>query len=272
MLLTEFHRLVNEALPPQAAVHGDAIGLQVESRRQTANRVLVALELTDEVLAEAQSSACDVVLVFHPLIYSPLKRVSLTDRVGRLVAGLVQTDIALIVVHTSFDALPQGTNAILAEKLGISVERTLVPSESGDYGMGIVGSFSTARLFEDLVQATAQVCGGPVRYTPAPTKEISRCAIVAGSGMSFFNDAVKASVDVFITADVKYHDFHAASNVVGLIDPGHFEMERFVPDGIVRLLESSFSSLPELLVSAVDTNPVRYASPLPQDHSLHQIG
>ena len=272
MLLTEFHRLVNEALPPQAAVHGDAIGLQVESRRQSANRVLVALELTDEVLAEAQSSACDVVLVFHPLIYSPLKRVSLIDRVGRLVSDLVRADIALIVVHTSFDALPHGTNAILAEKLNVDISGTLVPSEDGRYGMGIVGSFGKKMTTQSLVSAITQICGGPVRYTPAATETVTTCAIVAGSGMSFFADAVSAGVDVFITADVKYHDFHAANGIVGLIDPGHFEMEKFVPAGIVRLLESSAASMPKLLVSTVNTNPVRYSSPLPHDHSLHQIG
>ena len=98
MLLTEFQRLVEEALPPQAAVQGDAIGLQVESQRQTANRVLVALELTDDVLEEAEKSACDVVLVFHPLIYRPLAQINSKDRVGRLVAGLIRADISLIAV------------------------------------------------------------------------------------------------------------------------------------------------------------------------------
>ena len=272
MLLTEFQRLVEEALPPHAAVQGDAIGLQVESQRQTAHRVLVALELTDEVLVEAEKSACDVVLVFHPLIYRPLAKIDHHDRVGRLVAGLIRSDIALIAVHTSFDALPQGTNAILAEKLGLTVQRTLSPNVDGSFGMGVLATSESPLSIEDLTAKVSAVCGGPLRYGESPAEKITDVAIVAGSGMSYYSEAVESKAQVFITADVKYHDFHAAQNVIGIIDPGHFEMERFVPEGIVSLLRTTHSGIPEMLVSTVDTNPVRYASASPLDHSLQQVG
>ena len=49
-------------------------------------------------------------------------------------------------------------------------------------------------------------------------------------------------------------------------------MEKFVPEGIVTLLNTTHSGLPELLVSTVDTNPVRYSSPSPLDHSFQQVG
>lgn len=270
MLLTEFQHLISDTFPPAAAMPGDAIGLQVESRRGTAQRVLVALEITDLVLEEAIKDACDVVLVFHPLIYAPLSQIRRDDRVGRLVAGLIEADIALVSVHTAFDAFPQGTNFVLAHRLGLTNTSVLVPGDLPGFGMGLVGSFSGS--FEDLVDRVASVCGSPVRYMPPPAtlrdhRSQLRVALVGGSGASFTSNAIAVGADVFITADLKYHAFHAADGHIGLIDPGHFEMEQFVPDGILTVLQSIVGTTCRLVRSSVSTNPVRYASPLPQAYS-----
>jgi dinuclear metal center YbgI/SA1388 family protein len=271
MLLTEFQRLIDDVFPPGAAMPGDAIGLQIESRRGTAHRVLIALELTDAVLQEAIEDQCDVVVVFHPLIYAPLAAIRQSDRVGRLVAGAIAADIAVISVHTAFDAYPFGTNHLLAQRLGIADTRALVPSAVAGYGMGLIGTF--AGTFADLVERVSTVCGSPVRFLPPPSRisatsdDALRVAIVGGSGASFTDDAIAAKAEVFITADLKYHAFHAAEGHVGLIDPGHFEMEQFVPDGLYETLRSKVSQSCTLLRSTITTNPVRYTSPLPEEHS-----
>lgn len=269
MLLNEFHRIIDEIFPPAAAMHGDAIGMQVESQRGTAERVLVALELTDDVLAEAKSLACDVVLVFHPLIYSPLAQIRRSDRVGRLVADLIQSDIALLSVHTAFDAFPQGTNHVLARHLGVTVDRPLVPTDVAGFGMGIVGTIDPGVTFDDLVERVAAVCGSPIRYIAprTPIRDPLTVAIVGGSGGSFTSDAIASGADVFITADLKYHAFHAADGHIGLIDPGHFEMEQFVPTGIIEALDPHLSDDCILMLSSISTNPVRYAGPLPVAYS-----
>ena len=232
MQLTEFNRLVDETLPPAAAMSGDAIGLQVDSRRGTASNVLVTLEVTDAVV--------------------------------------IRADIALLVVHTAFDAFPQGTNHILAEHLGLFDTEVLVPSDVDRHGMGIVGTLASPRTMQELVATVATVCGSPVRYLPSPTDPIQRVALVGGSGISFYDDAVRSGADVFITADVKYHAFHAADGHIGLIDPGHYEMERFVPDGLIAALKPLVPADVTLLAGTVNTNPVRYASPLPHEHSSLQ--
>jgi dinuclear metal center YbgI/SA1388 family protein len=273
MHLSEFHRIVDATFPPSAAMDGDAIGMQVASRRETARKVLVAMELTDDVLQEAAHEGCDVILSFHPLIYAPLKAVSYRDRVGRLTAELIRNDIALIVVHTSFDAFPQGTNMILAERLGLNVESFLADSALEGYGMGVVASTNEPLSFSDLLDRIGTLTNAPVRYVAPPSSDVQRIAIVAGSGMSYYNDALRSGADVFITADVKYHAFHAANGHMGLIDPGHYEMEQFVAEGIVNALSVSLDASVSVVTSNVTTNPVRYHSPLPttttnqpQDH------
>ena len=270
MHLNEFHAVVDATMPPASAMDGDAIGLQVESQRQTASNVLVTMELTDDVLQEAIDLKCDVILAFHPLIYAPLQRIDLSDRVGRLVAGLVKNDIAFLVVHTAFDAFPQGTNTMLAEKLGVSVDRFLTESDVDGHGMGVIGKLASDITMDDLVQRVAEVCGGPCRYVPAPSDTVRLVAIVAGSGMSFYDQALDAQADVLITADVKYHAFHAAAGHIGLIDPGHYEMEQSVPEGMISALQDRVNGSVTLHASTVVTNPVRYSSPLQRDQPTLQ--
>jgi putative NIF3 family GTP cyclohydrolase 1 type 2 len=79
--------------------------------------------------------------------------------------------------------------------------------------------------------------------------------------MSFYDRAVEAGAEAFVTADVRYHAFHAANDRIPVIDPGHAESERFVPDGIAGLISETLGRLEDaipVLALPVSTNPVRY--------------
>jgi len=258
MLVREFTRRLQEILPPETAMSGDAIGLQVAPKRPEIRRVSVCLEVTDHVVAEAIASDSDAIVTFHPLIYSPLRTIDRTDRVGRIVADCIAADIAVYSVHTAYDAFRDGTNRLLCSAIGCTPVEPLVPNPDGASGMGLIASCDMS--FDQLVQHVADACGGPVRFSPAPRSHVTRVAIVAGSGMSFYDDALASNADVFITADVKYHGFHAAMGHIGLVDPGHFEMEQFVPSGLCELLCQHIMNV-EFITSAVRTAPTDYALP-----------
>ncbi len=265
MTLSDFLHRIQQILPPATAMPGDPIGIQVASSHGTVSKVLTCMEITDEVVDEAVNIGCDTIVTFHPLIYVPLSALAAQNRVARLVARLVRSDISVISVHTSFDAFPQGTNAILAQKLGLRIEHPLQASSTTadvaypeTFGIGLVASCNME--FDELIQRIAAVTGAPVRYSRPSSNTVKRVAMVAGSGMSFYQLAVQSKSDVFITADVKYHDFHAATDSIGLIDPGHYEMEQFVPDA----LRESFHSLCDacaIVSSRVRTSPVEYYTP-----------
>jgi len=222
------------------------------------------MEITDAVIDEAAVNSCDTIVTFHPLIYVPLQALAGQDRVARLVARLIRLDITVVCVHTTFDAFPQGTNAIFADKLGIVDTRALVASlingqpDVRGYGMGLIGTYGGS--FSTLLSSVAQIAGGPVRYSKPTTETELTVAVVAGSGMSFYRDARDAGAHVFITADVKYHDFHAATDVMAIIDPGHFEMEQFVPQGMIPPLEQACPDC-MFIASSVRTTPVAYYVP-----------
>jgi len=251
MTLEEFHRIVDSILPPEHAVSGDAIGLQIGSERNTATNILTCLEVTDDVVTEALEQHCDVIVTFHPLIYSPLRQIVRTDRVGRCTSRLIASDVALMSVHTAFDAFPRGTNALFASAIGL-VDVTPLPGAE----IGVLGRWPS-ESFEDLLASVSSACSSPLRCIAPPSGTCQRVAIVAGSGMSYFPVAVASGADVFITADVKYHGFFAAADVIGLIDPGHWEMERFVPEALADLLRNA---LPDATVTAsrITTNPASW--------------
>ncbi len=237
---------------------GDAIGLQVAPKRPELRRAIVCLEITDAVVTEVIAQGYEAIVTFHPLIYSSLRVIDRSDRVGRIVADCIAADIAVFSVHTTFDAYEHGTNLLLCKALGCTPIGPLVPHENGPHGMGLIAACT--RSYTDLVQAVADVCGAPVRHCPPPSERVERVAIVAGSGMSFYDEACAAGADVFITADVKYHAFHAAAGHIGLIDPGHFEMEQFVPAGLCELLQRSIPDV-EFMTTTVRTTPAQYALP-----------
>ncbi|MFN8359088.1 MAG: Nif3-like dinuclear metal center hexameric protein [Candidatus Kapaibacterium sp.] len=261
MNIHQFVQLLHTALPPETAMKGDRLGLQVQSGRTEITSILVTLEVTDDVLTEAQNNGIDCIVTFHPLIFSPMTALQENDRVGRLCSGLIRSNIALIAAHTNFDAFPKGTSAILAEELGLKIERILLPDKAfPGSGMGVVARFEVPMSESALVEKVSTICGSPVRYATGKTTEISTIAIVGGSGSSFIDDAIASGADAFITADVKYHTFHRALGEVTLIDPGHYEMERFVPRGLALMLEHILPHEEKLSVrvSGTVTNPVQY--------------
>lgn len=264
MTLTEFINRIHRVLLPATAAQGDPTGAQISASTNNVARVLTCMEITDAVIDEAVAHSCDTIVTFHPLIYVPLAAIAGQDRVARLVARLIRLDISVVCVHTTFDAYPQGTNAILASKLGIVGTRPLVASiingqpNTHGYGMGLIGTYGGS--FGSLLESVARISGGPVKHSHPKVNEGLTIAIVAGSGMSFYRDAVDAGADVFITADVKYHDFHAATDVIAIIDPGHYEMEQFVPLGMIQALEQVCSEC-TFIASTVRTSPVAYYEP-----------
>lgn len=266
MQLRELLGHIESEFPAETAMEGDAIGLQLQSGRKDITSVCVTLEITDESTDEAIRRGADCIVTFHPFIYQPLRTITDRDRTGRLATRLIKADVAVIAIHTNFDAHPRGTNAQFANRLGLENTRPLIAdSRREGYGMGISGNLSVALEAEELAGKVGGICGAPVIFTSARSaKTVSSVAIVCGSGFSFLRNAIESGVDAFITADVKYHGFHAACEHLTLISPGHYEMEQFVPQALGQELRNLTGDSIHVFEAQTITNPVRYA-PLPMN-------
>ncbi len=262
MTFESFLNILEKALPADTAMRGDRIGLQVKSEKCDASRLLVALELNDQVIREAVKLGVDCIVSFHPLIYFPIKEISPDEIQGRHVSKLIKNDISFVSVHTLFDAFAEGTSKILCDKLGLKKTGFLEPDENyDDRGMGVLAEPRRRLTPELLIEKTSQACMSPLRYCKGKDKKnIEKIAILGGSGSGFIEQAIRTGADAFLTADISYHQFRAAEGKIMLIDPGHYEMEQFVPDGLAVLLKEILpkSEIEFIKTSKIRTNPMRF--------------
>ena len=106
----------------------DNAGLIVGRPDDEVQRALLAVDVTDEVLDEAEREGCDLVITHHPIIFHALKRFNSADAVQRCVERAIRRGIALYACHTNLDSAPGGMSWRLAAMMGIGELRVLQPS------------------------------------------------------------------------------------------------------------------------------------------------
>lgn len=109
------------------ALPEDRVGLQVGNPAAPVTRVLVALEASRAVVAEARDQGAQLLLTHHPLLYRPAADIREDQPVGRLLAALVRAEMAAAACHTNLDLAPHGLNEYLAQKLGLLDLEVLAP-------------------------------------------------------------------------------------------------------------------------------------------------
>ncbi len=119
---------LEEWAPPLLADDGDSIGLQVGSRGTEVEKVLVTLEVTPEVIAEAVKEKVQLIVSHHPLIRDPLARLDYDSFPASLAVRLVENRIHFYAAHTNMDAAAGGVNDLLTEQLGLAEVRVLRPA------------------------------------------------------------------------------------------------------------------------------------------------
>ncbi len=266
MLISEFIRELDREIPLALAMQDDPVGMQVLPADREIETVAVAYEVDERVIAAAAEAGAGLIVAFHPLIYPSLRAVTSRTRVERSVIDLIKRDIGLYILHTAFDAHPEGTSVLLARALGLEGIAPLTPSPvMAGAGMGAIGAFGEPTTLYELTGRLRAVCRADVvRVSGGPGTNdapIGRVAILGGSGMSFYDAAVRAGADAFITADVRYHGFHAANDRIPVLDPGHAESEHLVAEGMAALIDRvarSSASAVGVVRLDVPTNPITY--------------
>ncbi len=127
MKLADIEQFFETWAPRWTAWERDNVGIQVGRRSHTVRRVLVALDVTPEVIEEARKQKADTIVSHHPLLFRPPPSVSDTDSVGSMVLSLAEQKIALYSAHTNLDSAPDGVSFALARALGILKPRFLAP-------------------------------------------------------------------------------------------------------------------------------------------------
>lgn len=127
-----------------------------------------------------------------------------------------------------------------------------------DVGSGVLGELPQPmeeRAF--LTQLKTQMQLNTIKYTALRNRPVQRVALCGGAGIFLLPEAIKQKADVFITADVKYHEFFDADGKLVVADIGHYESEVFTKELIYTYLSQKFTNI-ALILSKVITNPIFY--------------
>jgi len=120
-------RLLEAAAPLAYQESYDNAGLQCGDPQAKITGVLIALDCTPAVVAEALRRGCNVVVAHHPVIFRPLKRLTGANEVEQTLIAALKNDVAIYAAHTNLDNVRGGVNDKLAEKLGLTKTRVLAP-------------------------------------------------------------------------------------------------------------------------------------------------
>ena len=155
----DIYRFLDKKAPFSLQMSFDNAGFLVGRGNAPVERLMVALDITEEVVTEAQEKGCQLIVSHHPIIFHPAKAITDSDPTGRCLLALTEGHIAAICAHTNLDAVAGGVNDALAQRLHLS-DVSLLCQEGFDlegrpYGIGRVGSvqgFDNAAQFAAFVR------------------------------------------------------------------------------------------------------------------------
>lgn len=248
-----FHTLC-AAAPLELQMDFDNSGFLVGHGDAPVSKVLLSLDVTDEVVDEAIREKAELIVSHHPLIFDPLRSVSDETPNGRRILRLIENRIAVISMHTNLDIAEGGVNDVLMAALGAQTEAVLDES-----GCGRIGVLDAKVNLQDFLRRVKNAlhCRG-LRYADAG-REVYRLAVMGGSGSCSIEQAAALGCDTYVTADIKYHKFQKAVDLgMNLIDADHFYTENPVIPVLADLLSQKYPEL-KVTVSAEHQAIVRFA-------------
>lgn len=240
----------------------DNAGLQIGLTETETSGVLVCLDITEDVILEAERCGCNLIVAHHPLLFRGVKCLADHNLVERCVRKAVVRNIAIYAAHTNLDNAQGGVNFEMAERLGLVETRFLqqgaTSADGTEQGSGLIGILPQEEnplIFLQRVKETFGVAC--LNYSKGPERPVKRVALCGGAGEFLLEKAIAAGADVFLTGEMGYHRYfgHEKELWIGVL--GHYQSERFTIDLLLRLLKDTCPEL-RLCKSDTDTNPIHY--------------
>ena len=258
MLIGDIVRPIEEFAPLSLQESYDNAGLIVgRLDDELQGGVLLAVDVTEEVIEEAIEKGCGLIITHHPIIFHPLKRLNSASVVERCVEMAIRNNIALYACHTNLDSAPNGMSWKVGEMLGLQDMEVLQPTAEGA-GFGVVGTLSQPMSEVDFLSQVKKIFSvETLRHSALLGREVKRVAICTGAGASLMREAKASGCDIYLTADLKYNDFYTPDSHFVVVDMGHFESEFCVIAILFDILSKIFINF-ALHKSAQSKNPVHY--------------
>lgn len=244
MKVGELADAIEEIYPHYLAEKWDNSGLLCGSRESRIKKVMTALDASMDVIGEAVLCGANMIVTHHPIMFSGVKKITMDDIDGKIIYSLIKNNISLFSAHTNLDNSEHGLNKYAADLMELENQRILVPHESViGAGIGIIGDISRKKDMDvkDIAEEVKRVFKIEyVRFTGSENKKVRKAAIVTGSGGDFVKAAARASADVLITGDIKYHTALEADLMgITVIDAGHYATEIMAADIFADIIKNA---------------------------------
>ena len=250
---------LNRWAPTEQAEDFDNVGLIIGDINYDLTGVLISLDTTEEIIDEALEKNCNLIISFHPIIFSGIKKITPNSYVEKTIIKAIENKISIYSIHTSLDNHPQGVNYEISKRLGLINSEILIPKNNNKIiGMGRIGELQNSLGEDDFIcHLKNTMKTNVIRHSKLLGKKIKRVAVLGGSGAFGIKNSISQNADAYVTSDLKYHNFFEANDKIVLFDIGHYESEQFTKNLIHDYLTKKFPSF-AIVLAITNTNPVNY--------------
>ena len=265
-------KLLDQIAPLERYLEIDSSGVQIRIGKDEIRRVLVCLEMNEDVIAEAEEKNIDMIITHHPMLFHPLRRIVPEDPAGRYVLRLIRNGIDVYSSHLPFDAAAGGNNMYLAGLLELDVPPVSRPggaeseaqsAETEEYRyddleIGTIGMLPRPMSFEEFREHVEKALRLPEHYVRCVDggRMIRKVAFCTGAGGEFVFTAVREGCDAYVTGDVKLHEAqYAKACGLTVIDAGHYGTEKIFTENMAAQLRNLADDGLEVFEAESNTNP-----------------
>lgn len=249
----DIFQFIDKIAPFEKSMKFDNCGLLIGDINNEVKKVLVALDVTKDVIKEASEIGTDLIISHHPIIFHPLKKI----KFGSIPDLICKNNINIICAHTNLDIAEKGVNFHLAKLIGLKNLEPLAYEE--DLPIGLVGNLDNELTDKEFALHVKKSLGcGGIRYTKS-AKKIKKAAVCSGSGGEFYENAYLKGADVIVTGEIKHSQILSANELpIMIVDAGHFKTENVIIEPLKNELISNFPKI-EIFSSEICTDNINYA-------------
>ena len=251
MTVSELYRQLCERIPPTLSCDWDNDGIMcMPEPERDVHRVLLALDITEEVVDRAIAQGYDVILSHHPLLFRGIKHLTVQDPVARRSIKLCRAGITALSFHTRLDAVEGGVNDVLAEWLTLT---EVAPF--GEEGIGRVGMLREPMSAEVFAAMLADRLNAPTVTLADSGRPVQRVAVLGGSGGDDVLAALATGADTYVTGEAPHHWLVDAPEMgLNLIVAGHYHTEYLVIERLASMLQEL---IPDAEILPINSNAVK---------------
>ena len=251
MTVYELYKQLCELIPPTLSCNWDNDGIMcMPEPDRKIEKVLLALDITEEVVDRAIDEHYDLIISHHPLLFRGIKHLTIQDPVARRSIKLCRAGISAISFHTRLDAVEGGVNDVLATRLMLTDATPF-----GEESIGRVGTLSEPMSAEAFSSMVADRLNAPTVTLADSGRPVHRVAVLGGSGGDDVLAALATGADTYVTGEAPHHWLVDAPEMgLNLIVAGHYHTEYLVMDALADMVKKL---APDAHILPINSNAVK---------------